>query len=207
MKNALCLAASVLMLTISTQAQQVPNFKAPPGYTTKVESVVTRYDFSKFNREVNIPLQPFIWSPSQFPAGAKATDKVKPATKAAASLWNSWESVLPEFGAPSRKEAHAFDGPEGGTILYFEWSAPLPLEARKKLCRILYKSDEKPVGKDMNDECMVGDTWVMIWSFKKPLSTIKEAHQKYTFETVGREAQKWMEANPEKAKKFQQNAK
>jgi hypothetical protein len=172
-----------------------------------VESVVTRYDFSKFNREVNIPLQPFIWSPSLFPAGAKATDKVKPATKAAASLWNSWETVLPEFGAPSRKEAHAFDGPEGGTILYFEWSTPMPLEARKKLCKILYKADEKPAGKDTNDECMVGDTWIIVWSFKKPLSTIKEAHQKYTFETVSREAQRWMEANPEKAKKFQQNAK
>jgi hypothetical protein len=207
MKTTLCLAASALLLTISTQAQQAPNFKAPPGYTTKVESVVTRYDFSKFNREVNIPLQPFIWSPSLFPAGAKATDKVKPATKAAASLWNSWETVLPEFGAPSRKEAHAFDGPEGGTILYFEWSTPMPLEARKKLCKILYKADEKPAGKDTNDECMVGDTWIIVWSFKKPLSTIKEAHQKYTFETVSREAQRWMEANPEKAKKFQQNAK
>jgi hypothetical protein len=207
MKTTLCLAASALLLAISTQAQQAPNFKAPPGYTTKVESVVTRYDFSKFNREVNIPLQPFIWSPSLFPAGAKATDKVKPATKAAASLWNSWETVLPEFGAPSRKEAHAFDGPEGGTILYFEWSTPMPLEARKKLCKILYKADEKPAGKDTNDECMVGDTWIIVWSFKKPLSTIKEAHQKYTFETVSREAQRWMEANPEKAKKFQQNAK
>ncbi len=207
MKTTLCLAASALLLTISTQAQQAPNFKAPPGYTTKVESVVTRYDFSKFNREVNIPLQPFIWSPSLFPAGAKATDKVKPATKAAASLWNSWETVLPEFGAPSRKEAHAFDGPEGGTILYFEWSTPMPREARKNLCKILYKADEKPAGKDTNDECMVGDTWIIVWSFKKPLSTIKEAHQKYTFETVSREAQRWMEANPEKAKKFQQNAK
>jgi len=207
MKSVICLVASAAMLTVSAQAQQTPNFKAPPGYTTKVESVVTRYDFSKFNREVNIPLQPFIWLPSLYPAGTKTTTTVKPATKAATSLWTSWETVLPEFGAPSRKEAQAFDGPEGGNILYFEWSSPLPQESRKKLCKMLYNADEKPAGKDTNDECMLGDTWVMIWSFKKPLSKIKEAHQKYTFETVGREAQKWMEANPEKAKKFQQNAK
>lgn len=207
MKTAIGLVATSLLLAVSVHAQQTPSFKAPPGYTTKVESVVTRYDFSKFNREVNVPLQPFIWSPSQFPSDAKVATKVKPATKPATSLWNSWETVLPEFGAPLRKEAQAFDGAEGGTVLYFEWSAPLPQEARKKLCQILYKADEKPAGKDMNDECMVGDTWVIIWSFKKPLSKIKEAHQKHTFETVGREAQKWMEANPEKAKKFQQPAK
>lgn len=207
MKTILYLVVTLLLLVFVAGAQQMPNFNAPPGYTTKVESVVTRYDFSKFNREINVPLQPFIWLPSQFPSGAKATTKVKPATKPATALWNSWETVLPEFGAPSRKEAHAFDGPEGGTILYFEWSSPLPQESRKKLCQILYKADEKPAGKDMSDECMLGDTWVIIWSFKKPLSTIKGAHQKHTFETVGREAQKWMDANPEKAKKYQQPAK
>lgn len=196
---------SVCALVLSAQQQpQIPNFKAPPGHTVKVESVTTRYDFSGFNREVTMPIEPFFWPAQKVPKGYKETKTVKPATKAATSLWEKWESVLPTFGAPARKMAQAYTGGDGGAILYFVWDRPLPADARKAICKILYRADEKPKGKDTNEEILVADSWVIIWSFKKPLSKIKEAHQKHTFETMSSEAQKWMQANPEKAKKYQQ---
>ncbi|MBC8124411.1 MAG: hypothetical protein H7X70_01635 [Candidatus Kapabacteria bacterium] len=203
-KTALILFACAVPM-LAQQQPQIPNFKAPPGHTVKVESVTTRYDFSKFNREITMPLSAFIWATGEIPKAYKETKTVKPATKIATSLWNSWQTVLPAFGEPSQKSAQAFTGGNGGVILYFQWDKPLPNEARKAICRALYRADEKPAGKDTNDEVLVTDSWVIIWSFNKPLSKIKEAHQKRTFETIGKEAQKWMQANPEKAKKFQQS--
>ncbi|MBK6419979.1 MAG: hypothetical protein IPI24_03925 [Ignavibacteria bacterium] len=203
MKLALVLAL-VAAPMIGQQMPQMPNFKAPPGHTVKVESVTTRYDFSKFNREITMNLDAFIWAPSEVPKGYKETKTVKPATKAATSLWNSWETVLPAFGAPERKIAQAYTGADGGVIMYIKWGKPLPQDARKAICRVLYKADEKPAGKDTNDEILVTDDWVIVWSFPKPLSKLKEAHQKRTFDNIGRQAEAWMKANPEKAKKYQQ---
>ncbi|MCX6140833.1 MAG: hypothetical protein NTX15_08405 [Candidatus Kapabacteria bacterium] len=202
-KTLVVLALCALSLT-AQQMPQIPNMTAPPGHTVKVESVTTRYDFSKFNREISMPIEPFIWKTSDAPKGSKETTTIKPATKVATSLWTSWESVLPSFGPPSRRTAQAYSGADGGVIMYFKWDKPLPSDARKAICRVLYKADEKPTGKDTNDEVIVTDDWVIVWSFPKPLSKIKEAHQKHTFEVVGNEAQKWMQANPEKAKKYQQ---
>lgn len=200
MKTAI-LFVFVVVPMLAQQQPQIPNFKAPPGHTVKVESVVTRYNFSGFNREVIIPLEPFMFQPHQVPKGYKETPKVKPATKIATQLWNSWESVLPAFGAPSKKSAQQYVGADGGVILYFQWDRPLPSDARKAICRVLYKADEKPTS-DTKDEVMVTDNWVIIWSFSKPLSKLKEAHQKHAFAVVNSEATKWMDANPEKAAKY-----
>lgn len=197
---------ALILIVVPMMGQQMPplpNFKAPPGHTVKVESVTTRYDFSGFKREIIMPLEPFVWSAQQVPKGYKETKTVKPATKAATSLWDKWESVLPSFGAPRSKMAQAYTGAEGGVIMYFAWDRPLPPDARKAICKILYKAEEKLKGKDTNDEILVTDTWVIMWSFSKPLSKLKEAHQKHTFETMSSEAQKWIQANPEKAKKYQ----
>jgi hypothetical protein len=202
-KITLTIAAIALPL-IAQQQPKVPNFQAPPGHTVKVESVTTRYNFSGFNREVTIPLAPFVWPDAKIPKEYKRTQTVKPATKAATSLWNDWAAVLPAFGAPKTKSAQAFTGGDGGTIMYFQWDRPLPPDARKAICRVLYGRDERDFTKDTKDDILVTDTWVILWSFSKPLSKIKEAHQKHTFETMSAEAQKWMDANPEKAKKFQQ---
>ncbi len=203
-KKVLILLFCVLPI-VAQQQPQIPNFKAPPGHTVKVESVTTRYDFSKFNREITMPLSAFFWASGEIPKAYKETKNLKPSTKVATSLWNSWQTVLPAFGEPSQKSAQAFSGGDGGVIMYFQWDKPLPNDARKAICRALYKADEKPAGKDTNDEILVTDSWVIVWSFNKPLSKIKEAHQKRTFEVRGKEAQKWMQANPEKAKKYQQS--
>ena len=142
--------------------------------------------------------------PGEQPAGYKESASVKPATDIARKLWSAWEKVLPSFGAPSQKLIQAYAGKEGGVIMYFRWSGPLPADARKAICRVLYGKDEKPIGTDTKDDLLVSDNWCMIWSFAKPLSELKQAHQKRTFEIVNQEAQRWMDANPEKAKKYLQ---
>ncbi len=174
------------------------------GKDAQVKTVTMRYDFSGLAREITMPFERFQFLPGEQPAGYKESASVKPATEIARKLWSSWEKVLPSFGAPSQKLIQAYAGKEGGVIMYFRWSGPLPADARKAICRVLYGKDEKPIGTDTKDDLLVADTWCMIWSFAKPLSELKQAHQKRTFEIVNQEAQRWMDANPEKAKKYLQ---
>jgi hypothetical protein len=174
------------------------------GKDAQVKTVTMRYDFSGLAREITMPFERFQFLPGEQPAGYKESASVKPATKIARELWSSWEKSLKTFGAPTQKLIQAYSGKEGGVIMYFRWSKPLPPDARKEICRVLYGKDEKPIGSDTKDDLLVSDDWCMIWSFAKPLSELKQAHQKRTFEIVNQEAQRWMDANPEKAKKYLQ---
>ncbi|MBU3700325.1 MAG: hypothetical protein FGM33_10030 [Candidatus Kapabacteria bacterium] len=174
------------------------------GKDAKVTAVTMRYDFSGLAREITMPFESFPFMSGEQPAGYKESSTVKPATAPAKKLWASWEKELPSFGAPSQKIIQAYSGKEGGVIMYFRWNAPLPADARRQICRVLYGKDEKPIGSDTQDDLFVTNDWCMIWSFAKPLSELKQAHQKRTFEIVNQEAQRWMDANPEKAKKYLQ---
>ncbi|MEY3385548.1 MAG: hypothetical protein RIR53_359 [Bacteroidota bacterium] len=174
------------------------------GKDARVTAVTMRYDFSGLAREIPMPFASFQFLSGEQPEGYEVSSTVKPATPAARKLWASWEKVLPDFGAPSQKMIQAYRGREGGVIMYFRWDGPLPADARRQICRVLYGKDEKPIGSDTKDDLFVTDDWCMIWSFSKPLSELKQAHQKRTFEIVNQEAQRWMDANPEKAKKYLQ---
>lgn len=172
------------------------------GNNVTVKEVTTRYDFSGIAREITLPFDRFPYKPGEQLAGYVDSKNVQPATPAAKKLWNNWAKALPSFGAPSQKIMQSYSGKEGGVIMYFRWAKPLPDDARKAVCRVLYGKDEKPVGVDTKDELLLSDDWCMIWSFAKPTSELKQAHQKRTFDIVNQEARRWMDANPEKAKKY-----
>jgi hypothetical protein len=174
------------------------------GKDVTVKEVTTRYDFSGVAREITLTFERFQFLPGEQPVGYTESSSVKPATPAAQKLWKQWEKVLPEFGAPSQKFIQAYKGKQGGVIMYFRWPHSLPADARKAICRVLYGKDEKILGSDTKDDLLVSDDWCMIWSFAQPTSELKQAHQKRTFEIVNQEAQNWMNANPEKAKKYLQ---
>ena len=74
----------------------------------------------------------------------------------------------------------------------------------QQICKLLYKADEKQAGADTKDDLLVSNNWCCIWSFTNPTSELKQAHQKRTFSIVNEEARRWMDANPEKAKKYLQ---
>ncbi|MBU3679478.1 MAG: hypothetical protein FGM32_07720 [Candidatus Kapabacteria bacterium] len=174
------------------------------GKNVTVKEVTTRYDFSGIAREITLPFDRFRYQQGEQPAGYVESKSMKPATPAAQKLWNNWAKVLPSFGAPSQKLMQSYSGKEGGVIMYFRWAKPLPVDARKVVCKVLYGQDEKPFGADTKDDLLLSDDWCMIWSFAKPMSELKQAHQKRTFDIVNQEASRWMDANPEKAKKYLQ---
>lgn len=202
-----CLVVAILFAAISAYGQSSAlkdQITKSLGKDVTIKEVTTRYDFSGLSREIPLTFERFQFVPGEQPSGYTESASVKPATPAAQKLWTKWEKVLPEFAAPTQKFIQAYKGKQGGVILYFRWSKPLPDDARKAICRVLYGKDEKVLGSDTKDDLLVSNNWCMIWSFAQPTSELKQAHQKRTFEIVNQEAQQWMQANPEKAKKFLQ---
>lgn len=203
----LCFVLAFLISSVTVSAQR-PAVKdqitKSLGKNVTVKEVTTRYDFSGLAREITLTFERFQFVPGEQPSGYTESTSIKPATPAAQKLWTQWEKVLPEFGAPSQKFIQAYKGKQGGVIMYFRWPKPLPADARKAICRVLYGKDEKVLGSDTKDDLLVSNDWCMIWSFAQPASELKQAHQKRTFEIVNQEAQQWMQANPEKAKKYLQ---
>ena len=174
------------------------------GKNVTVKSITSRYDFSKLPREIELPFARFPYQPNEQPAGYTPSAKPKPATPAVTKLLKDWKKTLPGIGAPDELIVQAYDGKEGGAIILARWGKPLPEDARKQICKLLYKADEKLPGSDTKDDLLVADTWCIIWSFSNPISELKQAHQKRTFAIVNEEARKWMDANPEKAKQYLQ---
>jgi len=198
-----CLAA--LLLHVGAVAQPDINAAVKQmGNNVTVKSVTSRYDFSKLPREIELPFSRFAYQPGEQPPGYTPAKKVKPATAAVAILLKDWKKALPTFGAPVELVVQAYDGKEGGSIILARWDKPLPSDARKQICKLLYKADEKQAGADTKDDLLVSNNWCCIWSFTNPTSELKQAHQKRTFSIVNEEARRWMDANPEKAKKYLQ---
>jgi len=203
--SAMYLAVIIGFLTITAAAISQPDINAAVkqmGKNVTVKSVTSRYDFSKLPREIELPFARFPFQPGEQPEGYTPAKKVKSATPAVGKLLKDWKRALPSFGSPAETIVQAYDGKEGGTFIFVRWSAPLPEDARKQICRLLYKADEKQAGVDTKDDLLVSDSWCIIWSFSNPVSELKQAHQKRTFTIVNEEARKWMDANPEKAKKY-----
>lgn len=200
---------SVVLIALLLHARAVaqPDINAAVkqmGNNVTVKSVTSRYDFSKLPREIELPFSRFAYQPGEQPAGYTPAQKVKPATPAVAKLLKDWKKALPAFGAPVELIVQAYDGKEGGSIILARWDKPLPNDARKQICKLLYKADEKQAGTDTKDDLLVSNNWCCIWSFANPISELKQAHQKRTFSIINEEARKWMDANPEKAKKYLQ---
>lgn len=206
-KPAMLLSVIIGLLTLTSVAMAQPDINAAVkqmGNNVKVTSVTSRYDFSRLPREIELPFTRFPYKPGEQPAGYTPSEKVKPATVVVGKLVKNWKSVLPSFGTPAEMIVQKYAGKDGGTIVFARWNAPLPDDARKQLCKLLYKADEKQPGTDTKDELLVANTWCIIWSFSNPLSELKQAHQKHTFSIVNEEARRWMDANPDKAKKYLQ---
>jgi hypothetical protein len=197
----------VVALLLHARAVAQPDINAAVkqmGNNVKVTSVTSRYDFSKLPREIELPFTRFPYKQGDQPAGYTPSEKVKPATAVVGKLVKNWNNVLPSFGTPAEMIVQKYAGKDGGTIVFARWNAPLPDDARKQLCKLLYKADEKQPGTDTKDDLLVANTWCIIWSFSNPLSELKQAHQKHTFSVVNEEARRWMDANPDKAKKYLQ---
>lgn len=201
------IAVLIGLFSITTAAVSQPDINAAVkkmGKNVTVTSVTSRYDFSKLPREIELPFAKFPYQPGEQPAGYAPAKNVKPATPAVAKLIKDWKRALPSFATPAETIVQAYDGKDGGTIVFVRWGAPLPQDARKQICRVLYKADEKQAGADTKDDLLVADSWCIIWSFSNPVSELKQAHQKRTFSIVNEEARRWMDANPDKAKKYLQ---
>jgi hypothetical protein len=201
------IAVIIGFVTMTVAAISQPDINAAVkqmGNNVTVKSVTSRYDFSKLPREIELPFTRFSYQANEQPAGYSPTKKPKAATPAVTKLLKDWKKTLPAFGAPEELVVQGYDGKEGGLILLARWSKPLPVDARQQLCKLLYKAEEKQSGTDTKDDLLVADTWCLIWSFSNPISELKQAHQKRTFIVVNEEAKKWMDANPEKAKKYLQ---
>lgn len=192
----LVLTAVAVSFTLLTGAQQIPGIKAPPGYTAKVTSTTSRYDFSKLNREIPLQFDAFIYQPNEITKGWKEVTKFKTHSKISADFFNNPTGLVPSLGTLNRKVSQTFTGKgnDEGSILYFEFAQPLPADARKLICRLLYKQDEKPVNKDTKDELLVGNRMIILWSFKNPISQLKQDHQRKTFDLIGAYAQEWMKS-------------
>lgn len=206
-KRAALIWTLVLAVALPAAALAQPDINAAVkqmGKNVTVKSVTSRYDFSALPREIELPFARFPYQPNEQPTGYAPAAKPKPATPAVTKLLKDWKKTLPGLGTPDELLIQSYDGKEGGAIIFARWGKPLPEDARKQICKLLYKADEKRPGTDTKDDLLVSDSWCIIWSFANPISELKQAHQKRTFAIVNEEARKWMDANPEKAKKYLQ---
>lgn len=171
-------------------------FKAPPGQTIKITSSYSSYDFSKLNREIPLPMQAYIWQPSEVKAGYKVDTALHKASKRVTELYQNLSTLFPEIGPPSRVVVQGLKGKQGpGTILYVEYPVDMPADARPRIARRLYGSDTTPakVGEQI-DQHLISKNMFIVWSFKDRKSLAKEAHQKKSFELVSLYANEWDKA-------------
>lgn len=176
-------------------------FKAPPGQTIKVTSSYSSYDFSKLNREIPLPMQAYIWQPSEIKKGYKVDTVLHKASKPVKELYQNLSTLFPEIGAPSRVVVQGLKGKQGpGTILYVEYPVDMPADARQRIVRRLYGADSTPApAGGQIDQHLISKNMFVIWSFKDTKSLAKEAHQKKSFELVSLYANEWERAMKAKA--------
>lgn len=179
----------LLLLAVVADAQQsnIPNFQAPPGYNTKVESVHQTFNFYGLTRTILLPWERLPLIESSIPKGNSLSTVFKSSSKVAEKLYNDPAKTLPSFGTPSRQAFQAFKGKEGdGLILYFEYKNVLPKDAKEQLSMLFFNTATPP---DPNtskavEQFLVNDHTVIVWCFKNIKSRVKEAHQKQTFDMI-----------------------
>lgn len=176
-----------LVFTGVAQQNNTPKFQAPPGYTTKVESVHQTFNFYGLTRTILLPWERLPLIESSIPKGNSLSTVFKSPSKVAENLYNAPAKTLPSFGTPARQAFQAFKGKEGdGLILYFEYKNVLPKDAKEQLSKLFFKTSTPP---DPNasravEQFLVNDHTIIVWCFKNVKSRVKEAHQKQTFEMI-----------------------
>ncbi len=91
------LASLLLAVPQQQPTLNMPSLKAPPGYTTKVTTKTTTYDFSKLRRDIILPLDRLPLTGSEIPKGVSMSKVFAPVwAKESARLEEM--TVLPSFG-------------------------------------------------------------------------------------------------------------
>lgn len=176
----------------------MPNIQAPPGYTTKVESVVKSYNYWGLKREIPLPWDRIVMQRSEIPNGVKTSEKSTSPSKDASDLFADPASKLKGVSAPSRTLAQHFKGKnkrDDGTIFYMEWSQKLPANIREQLAQVFYKKNIRPDG-PQTVEFIVNENTLIIWAFKTHESSVKQAHQEKIFNLVSEIANKMFPPTP-----------
>jgi hypothetical protein len=201
MRQLLALATVVAVTSLSTAQQgQMPNFQAPPGYTTKVESVHKTYNFYGLTRNILIPWSRLPFPESNIPKGTSLAKAFSCPSKTAEKFYNDPKGVLPSFGTPNKQQFQSFKGKDGdGAILYMEYKNVLPKDAKEQLSKMFFKQAAPP---DPNaskaiEQFLVNDHTVIIWCFKNVKSKVKELHQEQIFNLIS-EVATAMEQNKKK---------
>lgn len=182
--------ASLLLAAPQQQPTlNMPSFKAPPGYTTKVTTKTTTYDFSKLRRDIVLPLDKLPLTGSEIPKGVSTSKVFACDDKTVTNLHNDPASVVPGLGKPSKKLSQVYTGDKGGTIVMLEFSETLPQDIRTRLNTLFYKQPAIADTKKEKIEYLANDRQLIIWYFKDVVAPVKLASQKKTFETVNTTAE------------------
>lgn len=189
------MTVSILLTALMLAAPQqqptlnMPSFKAPPGYTTKVTTKTTTYDFSGLRRDIVLPLDKLPLTGSETPKGVSMSKAFSCDDKTVTNLHNDPASVIPGLGKPSKKLSQTYTGEKGGTVVMLEFSETLPQDIRTKLNTLFYKQPTIADTKKEKVEYLANDRQLIVWYFKDPVAPVKLASQKKTFETVNTTAE------------------
>lgn len=176
-----------------TQPSKVPQFKAPPGYEAKVQSVSHSYNFYPLKRDLPIQFDQIAMPPSTLSKGISVSKNFSCPSSTAEKFYNNSVSAMPAFGTPSRKGFQAFVGQGAdGIVIYFEYSHVLPMDAKEQLSKYFFKSTVPPNPTDSKavEQFLVNDHTVIVWCFRNPKSKAKEDHQAYIFNMISSIGQK-----------------
>ena len=189
---------AVLVLAIGSVAiaQQMPPSlspqsptKTPQGQTVKVLSETQRYNFTKLTRTIPLPWNELQMPASKVPDGIKLVNTFACPSAVAEKFFKETAKVDAAIGTPTRTAFQTFKGgTSDGIILYMEWDKVLPADARVRICKFIYKANEKPENIDKTEEFLVNDHTVIMWCCRNPDAKVKMAHQRQTFELISRVA-------------------
>lgn len=171
----------------TTPQGKVPQFKAPPGYEAKVESVTHSYNFYPLKRDLPIPFDQIAMPPSTLSKGISVSKNFSCPSPNAEQYYNNPTSALPAFGVPSRKSFQAFAGKgEDGIVIFFEYGKILPMDAKEQLSKYFFKSTvpPDPTTSKALEQFLVNDHTVIVWCFRNPKSKAKQDHQAYIFNMI-----------------------
>ncbi|CAN5387220.1 hypothetical protein BH10BAC6_BH10BAC6_03390 [soil metagenome] len=181
-------AVSVARQMPPTLSTQIPT-KTPQGQTVKVLSETQRYNFTKLTRTIPLPWNELQLPASKVPNGIKLISSFACPSAVAEKFFKETAKADGAIGAPSRTAFQTFKGgTSDGVILYMEWDKVLPADARVRICKFIYKTNEKPENIDKTEEFLVNDHTVIMWCFRNPDAKVKMAHQRQTFELISRVA-------------------
>lgn len=187
------LVLAVVSVAVAQQAPpsirpQIPT-KTPQGQTVKVLSETQRYNFTKLTRTIPLPWNELQLPASKVPDGIKLVKYFSCPSAVAEKFFKETAKVDGTIGTPTRTAFQTFKGGTSeGVILYMEWDKVLPADARVRICKHIYKANEKPENIDKTEEFLVNDHTVIMWCFRNPDAKVKMAHQRQTFELISRVA-------------------